>query len=539
MNRRPSLPLLVVSLFVPTLALAITIASGSGTASDPFASAPPDPYGVPPLTGTREVYSSVFRQDVIASLPERQNLTRVRPQLIADATTRNLHLSQDAEVSVSFVHEGAGYRNVVGVYPFATGSPPQRRSEVAHHVVFPNASFRGSGGNLRMGDTVSLGTISSGTSLGFWLNANGWKGSRGVTGGNWSVYSSDVLNEIADPGLQRQTILLRDPDAGRFVVAFEDIRRDRGGDQDFNDVILTVQVTPFSAVEAAGIPDLVVAQDVDGDGVNNGQDDYPDDPARAFRVEVPGSGLSGILAFEDLWPYRGDYDFNDLVVKYSFEEARNAAGKVVDLTCRYRVVARGASYHNGLMIRLPIDPSEVASVTRRFDAFEHEPWALRADQSQATAEVFADAHLMLTNAPGYAFANTEPGSPQRTGRQVEVRFTFATPLDPARLGAAPYDTYLERGGVEVHLPGFQPSDTCDLNLVGTGDDGTKLGTDYTFRTPWGQPWVLHLSSGEWAHPHEKVSIEQAYGDFIPWVQSRGANKATWYLNARPGKAWGR
>lgn len=537
---RPSLAFAALSLSLPTLAFAISVATGSGSAADPFASAAPDPYGVPPLTGVREVYSEVFREDVIASLPERQNLTLVRPQLIADATTRNLRLTEDAEVSVSFVHEGAGYRNVVGVYPFPTGSPPQQRSEVAHHVVFPNASFAGSGGNLAMGDTVSLGTITSGTSLGFWLNANGWKGwQTGVTGGNWSVYSSDVLNEIADPALQRQTILLRDPDAERFVIAFEDIRRDYGGDQDFNDVILTVQVTPFSAVDAEGIPDLVVAQDVDGDGVNNGQDDYPDDPARAFRVEVPGSGQRGILAFEDLWPFRGDYDFNDLVVSYSFVQARDAEGKVVDLTCRYQVVARGASYHNGLMIRLPLQPSQVASVTRRFDAFAEEPWALRPDQSQATAEVFADAHLMLTNASGYAFANTEPGSPQRTGRSVEVRFTFATPLDPSVLGVAPYDTYLERGGVEVHLPGFQPSDTCDLNLVGTGDDGTQLGTDYTFRTPWGQPWVLHLSSGDWAQPHEKTSIEQAYPEFIPWVQSEGASKATWYLNPSSGKAWGR
>lgn len=538
MSRSPRAAALAALVCFPSLALALVVVGGLGTRSDPYRSGPIDPYGNPVLTGVREPYSEAFRKDVVASLPERQDLTLVRPQLVENALERNLRFVEDAEVEVSFVHEGAGYRNTVGVFPFLSGAPPSSPAEVAHHVVFPNASFANSGGNLRMGDTVGLGHVSSGTSLGFWLNANGWQGAAGITGGHWTVYSIDDLNGIADPALRRQTILLRDPDQGRFVIAFEDIRRDRGGDKDFNDVILTVRVTPYSAVDTSGIPDLVLAQDVDGDGVANGQDDYPDDPARAFRVEHPAAGVNGVLAFEDLWPARGDYDFNDLVVSYHMTEARDAAGQVVDLTCRYTVLARGASYHNGLQVRLPLAPEQVAQTTRRFDAYAAESWPLRGDQTQATLEVFADAHQILTNAPGYLFANTEPGSPQRTSRVVEVRFEFAQPLDPQVLGAAPYDTYLERGGVEVHLPGFQPSDTLDASLIGTGDDGTLLGTDYTFRTPWGQPWVLHLPSGAWKHPHEKISIEQAYARFIPWVQSSGAEHADWYLSAKAGAAWG-
>ena len=508
-----------------------TPTSGAGTSSNPYLIADLDDFGryvEPTRLSTFQTYSDVFKQDVVASLPERQNLTLSRPQLIAQAVSRNLRLTADADVTISFVHEGAGYRNVAGVFPFETANPPSSPSEVEHYTVFPNASFRWSGGGLYMGQTIDLGRFDAGTSLGFWLNANGWKGDGNVTGGNWTVYSIDALNGISDPELQRQTILLRDPDAGRFVIAFEDIRRDRGGDQDFNDVILTIQVTPYSAVDTTGIPDLVVAKDVDGDGVNNSDDDYPDDPSKAYKVTHP----LGTLAYEDLWPARGDYDFNDLVVSYECVEARDADNKVVELTCTYTGLARGAAYHNGLWLTLPLAPDKVASVHRTFDAGDEVEWELRQDQSKATVVAFEDAHLMLYSSPGSIFCNTEVGKPRVSGRKVAVRITFAEPLDPSSLGEAPYDTFLKRGGVEVHLPGFQPSDTIDPNLIGTVDDATEVGTDNTFKTPWGQPWVLRLP-GNWKHPSEKRSIEVGYRAFVPWTESGGERYPLWYANPEP------
>jgi LruC domain-containing protein len=506
----------------------LTPLAGSGTANDPYALSERDPYGVPALEPEREVYSQAFRQDVVASLPERGNLVKTRPQLVQSSVERNLVFLQDAEVRVSFVHEGAGYRNVVGVFPFPTATPPQHPSEVEHSVVFPNASFRNSGGNLRMGDTAYVGSLSQGTSLGFWLSANGYKGEpTGPTAGKWTLYSIDDLNPAEDPALRRQTILLRDPDAQRFVIAFEDISRDRGGDQDFNDVILTVQVTPYSAVDTTGIPDLVLAQDVDSDGVSNSEDAFPDDPLRAYRVDYPGEGVDGTLAFEDLWPFRGDYDFNDLVVSYHVTHSHNAAGKVVDVTCTYKVLARGAAYHNGLRVRLPVPRADVASVTRRFDAFAEEPVELREEQALATAEAFADAHQMIHSAPGSLFANTDTGTPRIGGRQVALRFEFGEPVDPALFGEAPYDTFLFRGGVEVHLPGEQPTESIDSALIGTGDDATQPGTTDTFRTPWGQAWVLRIPR-PWKHPSEKRSIELGYRSFVPWTVSGGQEHQDWF-----------
>lgn len=498
-----------------------------------------DDQGVPGnLLPVRETYSDAFLQDVVSALPEARNLTVTRPQLLENATERNLVLIEDAEVRISFVHEGAGYRNVVGVFEFPTGEPPATQAEVDHVCVFPNTSFKYSGGGLTMGDTVDLGELSAGTSLGFWLNANGFKtGPARVTGGNWTVYSIDALNPASDPALKRQTVLLSDPEEGRFVLAFEDITRNVGGDQDFNDVIITIEVTPYTAIQIEGVPDLEVAKDVDLDGVPNSQDDYPDDPTRAFRAEFPAQGQVGVLAFEDLWPQRGDFDFNDLVVSYHATQALDADGKVVDLEIEYGLLARGAAYHNGLLVRLPgIDPAAVARVTRRFDAFDPVEHALSDDQSQATALVFADAHLLQPSSPGTIFGNSIQGSEHVQGRSVAVTFEFATPLDPALLGDAPYDTFLKRGGVEVHLPGQLPSDTADLDLVQTGDDDTRLDGSKTYQTPWGQPWAL-LVPDQWEHPAEKTSVEVAYPEFVPWGVSAGAKHSDWYARPGEGGVW--
>ncbi len=56
-----------------------------------------------------------------------------------------------------------------------------------------------------------------------------------------------------------------------------------------------------------------------GDGVPNDEDDYPEDPTRAFNSYDTAS-----VAFEDLWPAMGDYDFNDLVLGCTYKIVTNA-----------------------------------------------------------------------------------------------------------------------------------------------------------------------------------------------------------------------
>ena len=69
--------------------------------------------------------------------------------------------------------------------------------------------------------------------------------------------------------------------------------------------------------------------DTDNDGVIDSQDDYPNDPTAAYSIHTPSDTGWASLAFEDLWPSRGDYDFNDLVIDYRFTEVLNKKNKIV------------------------------------------------------------------------------------------------------------------------------------------------------------------------------------------------------------------
>ncbi|KAI9549106.1 hypothetical protein GHT06_007398 [Daphnia sinensis] len=103
--------------------------------------------------------------------------------------------------------------------------------------------------------------------------------------------------------------------------------------------------------------------DSDGDGVPDSQDAAPSDPAYAFVTHGPAANQYGSLAFEDAFPYKGDYDMNDMIVDYNIEERRNASNKVTQLRGKFVLKAMGASYRNGFGIELPIPPSKVASAT--------------------------------------------------------------------------------------------------------------------------------------------------------------------------------
>ncbi|MGG2334385.1 hypothetical protein, partial [Salmonella enterica] len=82
------------------------------------------------------------------------------------------------EVFVTFLSEGAGFRNSIGFYSYPTNSPPKSLADIKQiNFIFPNASFLGSNGSMLPGDKISLGKFSAGTTVAFVLYSNGWNGS--------------------------------------------------------------------------------------------------------------------------------------------------------------------------------------------------------------------------------------------------------------------------------------------------------------------------------------------------------------------------
>ena len=103
-------------------------------------------------------------------------------------------------------------------------------------------------------------------------------------------------------------------------------------------------------------PDWIGNIDSDGDGAPNMMfgvvyDDYPHDATRAFNNYWPATPYT--LAFEDLWPSIGDFDLNDAVITYRFNNVTNASDKLVETYGNFTVRATGGSLQKGFAFQLP------------------------------------------------------------------------------------------------------------------------------------------------------------------------------------------
>jgi len=237
-----------------------------------------------------EIYDRIF-----SLLPETQNVPNSKPSLLYDDQPRNIIIQSDnplfngADVYVSFLFEGAGYKNVVGyyTYPLRNGyKVPTKwngttyvpttysdrnsvdsngKSVYKKTIIFPNASLptwannggknkQAGGGNLLPGSRVKLlydvsnpsVKFPNNTGIGFFLIPNGWNGS--IYNAAERIYTYNTFNTNG----YIQTILLYDvknsDDDTMLVIAFEDIMRP-SGDADFNDVIIRVKCTPSYATK--------------------------------------------------------------------------------------------------------------------------------------------------------------------------------------------------------------------------------------------------------------------------------------------------
>ena len=355
--------------------------------------------GVPTYLTTNDTINASMLSDINATLPEYIAAPTTHPQYFVPGLERNLVLDDACDVWVTFVHEGAGYRNVLGYYKYNTNNPPATTAAIdTIHIVFPNVSFSGSGGGLASGNRVYMGQFAPGTEIAWVLIADGFRNGA-ITNGNWILYSDNQLNPEGMEAKKQHTILLNDIGRGKFLLSFEDQRRDGSTDNDFNDAIFYVKANPITSIVTSNIPLPNYTQiDADFDGISDNFDDYPTDPTRAFNNYYPSKTSVGTLAFEDLWPGKGDYDFNDMVIDYNFNQVTNGQNKVVEIKGKLILKAMGASYKNGFGIQLPISPSLIASVTgtdlqEGFITLNSN--GTESGQSKATIIAFANGYNIL------------------------------------------------------------------------------------------------------------------------------------------------
>ncbi len=352
------------------------------------------------LEPENDVIDNEFLTDINASFPESQPVPEYHPEYIHPDNEYDFKILEPSDVWITFVHEGAGYKNVLGYFTYILGNPPAHKDDIdTIHIIFPNVSFQGSGGELVTGNKVYLGEFPANTGIGWVLIANGFRSDGSISEGYGIYFSSPGLNPETDPDYQQHAVHLLDNGRDIFLLGFEDLNRMSWSDDDFNDAMFFITANPIQSIDLTGFETITyTSDDQDGDGVSNNFDDYPEDADRAFNNYYPNDSLNGTLAFEDLWPGKGDYDFNDMVIDYQINQVTNGDNEVVEVFASFTLRAMGASFRNGFGIELPIDPEDVASVTGQNledELITVNPNGTEAGQTNAVIIVFDNGYNVL------------------------------------------------------------------------------------------------------------------------------------------------
>ena len=286
----------------------------------------------------------------------------------------------------------------------------------------------------------------------------------------------------------------------------------------------------FESISTAGsasvgnfLDNFQITCDQDGDGVTDSDDDYPTDPNRAYKSFFPTDGKQ-IVAFEDLWPSLGDFDFNDMILSNQVEIAKNANGDLVDAKFKISIDAIGAGIHNGVALML-YNGSNTAF------------------GSNVIASVSGDVALDPSNTNGLIVSNdifatissyyqNNGTGPSATPDTLEFTVNFSS---SAGSNFTP-ELYLFRANDrshEIHLSGNPTTSTLNTALLSTNDDNGN------YKTANGLPWGIEIfTANSYQHPLEKIDILIAYSQFQQWATSGGADNTTWYNTPDATKVFG-
>ena len=264
--------------------------------------------------------------------------------------------------------------------------------------------------------------------------------------------------------------------------------------------------------------------DSDGDGVADNLDDFPNDAERAQSVVLAQSTLIA----EDLWPSKGDYDFNDLVLLYEWNYVIDAQSNIKDMNFRSQVKARGAGLNNGFGFLLETDQANVESVTggmysQNITSFNANGTEQVASNSTTSSFIVVDN---VTNclSEWNTFLDVQTEAPQ----WYDFTIVFENAVDDAVL--ATFNPFVIKGdqrGIEIHLANQASSALADAQYFNTDDDVSNLANSVSYVTQNGMPWLLNVPAN-FDYVIEYTDLSQAYLKFANWAGSGGSSFQNWY-----------
>ncbi|WOO42021.1 DUF4114 domain-containing protein [Rubellicoccus peritrichatus] len=186
--------------------------------------------------------SADFQQNALPQLQSFVNENLGERQGIENLSTialdpSKLYLSNESDVRVYFIGEGAGYHNTLGFSTEGASLDPNDASLIFPDASSPYSYYRDGQSNrrsnntpLQAGDFVDLGQMEAGSTLDFFLIANGAYGGNYV----WSTEESANVDGLT------HVVSLAEDGSPYLLIGFEDLYG--GGDKDYNDLVFAVDI---------------------------------------------------------------------------------------------------------------------------------------------------------------------------------------------------------------------------------------------------------------------------------------------------------
>ena len=438
-------------------------------------------------------------------------------------SSRDLYLEKSAEVVITLLGSNTCWNSSMGYYYYKTGNKPKSLADADVVMIFPNTQdgrWSNSPWESRLYQGVERGTavqliyypeIADGSKagattvfpadyrIGFVLATNAWtnrlragdKKYRAATSDGLSVNNNGVAYQTPRTAVFRYT----DKKSGINSVLFS--FEDHNNDENFSDVVFTMTSNPVDAVT-----------DIPSVDVNDGK--------KTANV------LRGIYAFEDLWPSRGDYDMNDVMVRSDYEKVFNEKG-IFEESFMLKTFANFAGNANGLAVTLT-----GAAADTKLEFSVRKPGA----ETFEAADFERDGKVVLLT----------PDVKETMGATYRITAKYDAPVAEAQAGTIkPFIYRTDRDGLtagkrwEVHIPYEAPTARAEMSFFGTNDDKSVPEKGIYYVRAENYPFAFFLSGandGDVAklldQTNEKSPIDQIYPAYAEWAATNGEKNKDWY-----------
>ena len=444
---------------------------------------------------------ATLKSYITTYFPEGKN--NVGTNLVSDDA--DILIKEDANVVVNYFGGDTGAQSVFAYYCYSENASIDEIRQAAKHacVIFPNAhksslgNYSGVAVNLKyINETGSFPEeeperIPAGTKIGFLIWNDGW---RGVKANGNMFYSTKSLNSDK---ISHTAIFAAKNKVGERVnvITMEDWKN---GENDYNDVAFVISSNPIAAIEVPDVPNP---------GDRQGTEKY-----------------SGVLGFEDNWPEQGDYDLNDVVMKYQSSVDYNIDNKVLNIIDKFTLAWTGANYKNSFAYEVPFDLSKASKVTVNGSE--------TSSYSGNVITLFKDAKAEL----GVSNVNAEDMINQNIQEKTyTVSIQFNNPTLDKSVVVAPYNPFIKvfNSATEVHLTDHKPT-TGANNRFPSGADISRGDVDGTYCIcKDGFPFAIHVDARLDASilnldlKKENQRIDKTYPKFAEWAKTRDPQIKWW------------